>query len=106
MRFVSLIRKPMSGPVSANVAAQGSGAFHIDAIRVGTEGGGTHCSNRDPVTQQCLGHKNAGRSTVGETFHGPDTSGGRWPSNVILHEGAQAFGSASSLAQRFFKVIE
>jgi site-specific DNA-methyltransferase (adenine-specific) len=57
----------------------------VDWCRVGTEGGGTNCTNRDS-DGNCNGHDNAGRSTSGETVHGPETSGGRWPANVILDE--------------------
>jgi len=35
-------------------------------------GAGTRCSNRD-ASGRCLGHGNAGRSTSGETFHGPES---------------------------------
>jgi site-specific DNA-methyltransferase (adenine-specific) len=77
-----LARKPLQGTVARNVLAHGVGALNIDGCRVGTEGGGTHCTNRGP-NGQCLGHKNAGQSTSGETFHGPDTEGGRWPPNVL-----------------------
>lgn len=48
-------------------------------VMVGTRevkgGAGTKCSNRDE-TGKCRGHRNAGQSTSGETFHGPDTSQG------------------------------
>jgi len=57
--------------------------LNIEAGRLGTAGGGTRCSNRDE-NGKCRGHKNAGRSTSGETFHGPDTTGGRWPANLVL----------------------
>jgi site-specific DNA-methyltransferase (adenine-specific) len=73
--------------VAANVLAHGTGALNVDGCRVGADGGGTHCTNRD-AAGRCLGHRNAGQSTSGETFHGPDTSGGRWPANVILDDEA------------------
>ena len=82
-----LARKPLAGTVAANVLAHGTGALNIDGCRVGTDGGGTHCSNRGP-DGRCLGHKNAGRSTSGETFHGRDTSGGRWPPHLLLSHAA------------------
>jgi len=84
---IIVARKPLVGTVASNVQAFGTGALNIDASRVGTEGGGTQCSNRG-VDGKCLGHSNAGRSTSGETFHGPDTSGGRWPANLI-HDGSE-----------------
>lgn len=82
---ICMARKPLDGTVAANVLKHGTGALNIGACRVGGEGGGTHCTNRD-AAGACQGHQNAGRSTSGETFHGPDTSGGRWPANVLLHE--------------------
>lgn len=78
-----LVRKPLGGTVAACVLAHGTGALNIDASRIGSAGGGTSCSNRDEAGK-CLGHANAGQSTSGETFHGPDTSGGRWPSHVVF----------------------
>lgn len=86
---IVLARKPLSeSTVAANVLRWRTGALNIDACRVGAEGGGTNCNNRDE-NGKCLGHKNAGRSTSGETFHGPESDGaqGRWPANVV-HDGS------------------
>lgn len=80
---IVVARKPLGGTVAACVLEHGTGALNIDGCRVGDKGGGTHCSNRD-AAGRCQGHANAGRSTSGETFHGPETSGGRWPANVVL----------------------
>lgn len=81
---IHLLRKPCSeATVAANVLRHGTGAINVDGCRVGTEGGGTVCTNRDEHGR-CRGHNNAGRSTSGETFHGPDTSSGRWPANLLL----------------------
>ena len=88
-------RKPLAGTVAENVQEHGTGALNIDGCRIGTEGGGTHCTNRDE-DGKCRGHDNAGRSTSGQTFHGPDTSGGRWPANVALDEAAAAMLDAQS----------
>ena len=81
--------KPLDGTFAHNAETHGVAGLNIDGGRIGTEGGGTHCNNRDE-SGKCLGHKNAGRSTSGETFHGPDTTGGRWPANLILDEEAAA----------------
>ena len=78
-----LARKPLIGTVAENVLAHGTGALNIDACRIGTEGGGTHCGNRDEVGK-CKGHDNAGRSTSGATVHGDNTTAGRWPANTLL----------------------
>ena len=83
---IVLARKPLIGTVAANVLTHGTGALNINGTRVGAEGGGTNCTNRD-ADGNCMGHGNAGRSTSGETVHGPDASGGRWPANVI-HDGS------------------
>lgn len=80
---IVVARAPFPGTVAGNVLKHGTGAMNIDGCRVGTEGGGTVCTNRDEAGK-CRGHNNAGRSTAGETFHGPDTHGGRWPANVLL----------------------
>jgi site-specific DNA-methyltransferase (adenine-specific) len=84
---IVVARKPLTGTVAANVLAHGTGALNIDGCRVGSEGGGTQCNNRD-ADGQCRGHDNAGRSTSGATVHGPDTSGGRWPANLVFTHAA------------------
>ena len=88
-------RKPLAGTVAENVQAHGTGAINVDGCRIGSGGGGTHCTNRDDAGK-CRGHANAGRSTSGETFHGPDTSAGRWPANLVLDEQAAAMLDAQS----------
>jgi site-specific DNA-methyltransferase (adenine-specific) len=102
---VIIARLPLEGTVAQNTQKYGSGALNIDGCRVGTEGGGTHCDNRDE-NGKCKGHDNAGRSTSGETFHGPDTQGGRWPANLI-HDGSDEVvgmfpGEEGKSAARFF----
>jgi len=84
---IVVARKPLIGTVAENVLAHGTGAINVDGCRAGTGGGGTHYNNRDS-DGKCLGHQNAGRSTSGETFHGPDTHGGRWPAN-LCHDGSE-----------------
>ena len=102
---IVVARKPLRGTVAANVLAYGTGAINVDGCRVGTDGGGTQCTNRDEAGR-CNGHRNAGRSTSGETFHGPDTHGGRWPANLI-HDGSEEVegffpGDDGASAARFF----
>lgn len=86
---IILARKPLDGTVAANVLAHGVGGLNIDASRVGTEGGGTHCGNRDR-DGKCLGHGDAGKSQSGATFHADESNGpsGRFPANVLLDEHA------------------
>jgi site-specific DNA-methyltransferase (adenine-specific) len=86
---IVVARKPLIGTVAENVLAHGTGALNIDASRIGADGGGTHCTNRDELGK-CIGHDNAGRSTSGATFHGDNTTAGRWPANVILDESQAA----------------
>ena len=97
---IVLARKPLAEKtVARNVLAHGTGAINVDACRIGTEGGGTHCANRDE-SGKCRGHDNAGRSTSGETFHGPNTSSGRWPANVLLDHHAAAWVDEQSGHQK------
>ena len=89
-----LVRKPLSeSSIAKNVLRWGTGAINVDACRfapgdpiwIGPNdaGAGTRCTNRGP-DGQCRGHRNAGQSTSGETFHGPDTApSGRWPANLV-----------------------
>ena len=81
---IILARKPLDGTVANNVLAHGVGGLNIDACRVGTGGGGTRCNNRD-ATGKCLGHKGG---SAWDTFHGDESSGGRFPANVLLDEHA------------------
>jgi site-specific DNA-methyltransferase (adenine-specific) len=97
---IIMARKPLTSTVAANVLKHGTGAINVDGCRVGTNGGGTSCNNRDEHGK-CRGHKNAGRSTSGETFHGPNTSVGRWPANV-LHDGFDEVTGLMGDAARFF----
>ncbi|MDP2659279.1 MAG: hypothetical protein Q8R28_00930, partial [Dehalococcoidia bacterium] len=84
-----LARKPLSEKtVAANVLKHDTGALNIDGTRVGVDGGGTHCDNRDEEGR-CLGHKNAGQTTSGETIHGPNTSVGRFPPNLLLSHASE-----------------
>jgi DNA modification methylase len=96
---IVLARKPLAGSVAANMLKFGPGAINVDGCRIGTEGGGTHCGNRDG-SGKCLGHDNAGRSTSGETVHGPESVSGRWPANLILDE--QAAADAGEWSRYFY----
>ena len=86
---IILARKPLDGTVANNVLAHGVGGLNIDACRVGTTGGGTHCGNRDS-NGKCLGHGDAGKSQSGATFHADEATSpaGRFPANVLLDEHA------------------
>jgi site-specific DNA-methyltransferase (adenine-specific) len=83
---IVVARKALIGTVAQNVLTHGTGALNIDGSRIGTEGGGTSCNNRDSKGQ-CSGHSKANGSLGGGVMrHGPNTSAGRWPANVILDE--------------------
>lgn len=88
---IILARKPLEGTVAGNVLAYGVGGLNIDASRVGTSGGGTHCGNRN-TDGKCLGHGDAGKSQSGATFHADESAepAGRFPANVLLDEHAAA----------------
>jgi hypothetical protein len=84
-----IAHKPTPLTYAQRVLTHGCGAYNIGACRVqrGDGEAGTRCTNRD-ADGLCRGHKNAGRSTSGETIHGPDTHPtGSWPKNVVLSEG-------------------
>ena len=88
-----LLRKPLQErTIAGQVLATGTGSLNIDATRYPqgdlawpgpqTGSAGTHCDNRDEHGK-CRGHNNAGRSTSGETFHGPEAVvSGRFPANL------------------------
>lgn len=81
-----LARKPLDGTVAGNVLKHGTGALNIDGCRVGSSGGGTQCDRRDP-RGACLGHRNAGQSTSGETYHRHASEchdQGRFPAHLTL----------------------
>ena len=87
---ICMARKPLSEKtVAENCLKWGTGGINIDESRVGTEGGGTHCDNRD-AEGNCLGHNNAGKSTSGETIHAKKTGQimGRFPAN-LLHDNSE-----------------
>jgi len=93
---IIMARKPLAAKtVAGNVLEFGTGGINIDGCRIGSDGGGTHCSNRD-ASGQCLGHDNAGRSTSGATVHAAESNSGRWPANIILDEEAGAELDAQS----------
>jgi DNA modification methylase len=99
---VVVARKPLSGTVAGNVLVWGTGGLNIDGCRVGTDGGGTNCGNRD-ADGRCLGHDNAGRSTSGETVHGANGASGRWPANIVLDgAAAAALDQQNEGADRYF----
>jgi len=60
----------------------------IDGGRVGYEGGGTHCNNRDE-NRKCLGHPDRTGTAFGLTYHADEGNGnqGRFPANFI-HDGS------------------
>ncbi|AIT13114.1 DNA methylase [Mycobacterium phage Bipolar] len=98
---IVVARKPLVGTVAANVLEHGTGALNIDACRIGTSGGGTHCGNRN-ADGKCLGHGDAGKSQSGATFHADESAepAGRWPTNVVLDEAQAAELDAQTGYQR------
>jgi site-specific DNA-methyltransferase (adenine-specific) len=84
MRIVHVLRKPLAGPVAANVLDHGTGAINVDACRIPTATPRAafeqvHKPNRGSVYHGRLDGSLAGGSRViGETTEG------RWPPNVIF----------------------
>jgi hypothetical protein len=77
-----LVRKPLSeSTVAKNVLRHGTGALNIDASRIGTDGGGTHCPH---FPQACKGHETAGGAYTSRHTQGNGEPKGRWPANVVL----------------------
>jgi len=84
---IVLARKPLDGTVANNVLKHGVGGINIDGCRVGSEGGGTNCYDRDE-SGRCLGHPTGNRSLGGGVMrHGDDSQAGRFPANFI-HDGS------------------
>jgi site-specific DNA-methyltransferase (adenine-specific) len=81
---VIVARKPIEGTVANNVLKWGTGGLNIDGSRIGSDGGGTQCSQRDKEGN-CTGHQEANNSLGGGVMrHGSNTISGRWPANIIL----------------------
>lgn len=83
---IVVARKALIGTVAENVLQWGVGGLNIDGSRIGTDGGGTNCTNRDS-SGNCRGHENANGSLGGGVMrHAQNTVSGRWPANIILDE--------------------
>lgn len=75
---VVMARRPLIGTRAANVAAFGTGKLNGDACRIGTEGGRTtHTKSSGADRDRWTGNTSSGEVTY---------PGGRWPTNVALHE--------------------
>jgi DNA modification methylase len=84
---IVLARKPLIGTVAANIAAHGTGGLNIDGCRI------AHASEADrasatPQGKVVRGNFAPGEARAGHETNRPDTSQGRWPSNVLLDEDA------------------
>jgi len=77
--------KPLDGTFAHNAEKWGVGGLWIDGGRIGVNGGGTHCNNRNNVGK-CLGHPDRSGTAFGLTYHSDETTTlkGRWPANLIL----------------------
>ena len=82
MEPVCVARKPVKGPISANVLEHGTGAINIDGCRVGTDTIKTHGKRNGKNGVYELGHYLSPPEWEGGTHQG------RWPANVI-HDGSQ-----------------
>jgi site-specific DNA-methyltransferase (adenine-specific) len=86
---IVLARKPLVGTVAANVLAHGTGGINVDGCRI------AHASEADraaatPQGKVIRNNFSPGEGRAGTETNRPDTSIGRWPSNVLLDEGAAA----------------
>jgi site-specific DNA-methyltransferase (adenine-specific) len=85
---IVMARKPVEGTVANNVLKHGVGGINIDGCRVGTDGGGTTCDQRDEEGK-CTGHPTSNRSLGGGIMrHGANYEVGRFPANFI-HDGSE-----------------
>lgn len=82
--YIVLARKPLSEKsIAENVLKWGTGGINVDGCRVGSEGGGTVCNNRD-INGECLGHNDGGLNLMTDTKHSLNKEEGRFPANLIL----------------------
>ena len=89
---VVVARKPIVGPVAANVLKYGTGALNIDACRVAFAGEADERESKDKNRHGDFGTAQGGNAVYGdysmldgrENFDPP----GRWPANVVLDEDA------------------
>lgn len=82
---IVVARKPLEGTVAANVLAHGTGALNIDASRIGTQDN----LNR-PHGATAFGIINDDSWKPDAMLSDTASSGGRFPSNVILDESQAA----------------
>lgn len=83
---IVVARKPLSGTVTANVLAHGTGALNIDACRVGD---GSDSQGPRPDTEASATRRYGDRGSVSLTATPGPRGGspdGRWPTNVLLDE--------------------
>ena len=85
---IVIAQKPIDGTYAENALKWGVAGLWIDGGRVGYEGGGTHCNNRDE-NRKCLGHPDRTGTAFGLTYHADEGNGnqGRFPANLI-HDGS------------------
>jgi DNA modification methylase len=93
---IVVARKPLSGTVSANVLAHGTGALNVDGCRIGM-------SDEDAdFIRKTARPKSVGQAHDGAVMNrsGAPTvnvhSAGRWPANVVLDEQAAALLDAQT----------
>ncbi len=93
---IILARKPLAGPVAANVLAHRTGVLNVDGCRIGTGGGHVFAGLRDGADHSTV-------SAFGDGLNGKRTEAkddlGRWPANVVLDEDAAVMLGGAS---RFF----
>jgi hypothetical protein len=91
--FICVFQKPYEGRPIDCITETGAGALNIDGCRIGTNGGGTQCNNRDDKGR-CLGHPDANGSLGGGIMRHADNTDniGRWPANLLLSADEEVLG--------------
>ena len=86
---IILAMNPLDKTFANNALKYGVAGLNIDGCRVGANGGGTHCSNRN-AEGRCLGHPDRSGTAFGLTYHAEEMTKdqGRFPAN-FLHDGSE-----------------
>jgi len=92
-----LVRKPIEGTVAANFAKYGTGVLNIDACRIASAGEVHHTPKSNPANRTHHDAVQPGATSDVEAMQAAqaaETLGarslGRWPSHLVLDEGAGA----------------
>lgn len=92
-----LVRKPIEGTVAANFAKYGTGVLNIDACRIASAGEVHHTPKSNPANRTHHDAVQPGATSDVEAMQAAQAASterlrslGRWPSHLVLDEGAGA----------------